>query len=111
MESGGPGLVVVYRWRLHPGKEHAFVEAWSEVTKHLLKAGGSLGSRLHRGPDHTWYAYAQWKSADARQSAFEKPIDAAVRAQMNSAIAETYPELILESVVDLLTLDEVGPKL
>jgi hypothetical protein len=28
MESSGPGFVVVYRWRLHPGKEHSFVEAW-----------------------------------------------------------------------------------
>ena len=106
MESGGPGFVVVYRWKLHPGKEHSFIEAWSAVTQHLLRASGSLGSRLHRGPDQIWYAYAQWESAEARRRAFEKPTDAALRAQMSSAIAETYPELILESVVDLLTVGE-----
>ena len=25
----GPGLVVMYRWRLHPGMEASFVESWS----------------------------------------------------------------------------------
>jgi heme-degrading monooxygenase HmoA len=108
MESCGPGFVVVYRWRLHPGKEHSFVEAWSAVTKHLLKASGSLGSRLHRGPDHIWYAYAQWESADARRRAFEEPGDAASRAQMSSAIAETFPELILECVADHLAAGAVN---
>jgi heme-degrading monooxygenase HmoA len=106
MDSDGPGFVVVYRWKLHPGKEQAFVEAWSAVTNHLLKASGSLGSRLHRGPDDSWYAYAQWESADARRRAFEGPVDAASRAQMSSAIAEAYPELILECVSDFLRVGE-----
>jgi quinol monooxygenase YgiN len=100
--STGPGFIVLYRWRLHPGKEHSFVEAWSAVTRRLLKANGSLGSRLHRGPEDIWYAYAQWENADARRRAFEEPVDAAIGAQMSSAIAETYPELILECVADLL---------
>ena len=104
MESGGPGFVVIYRWRLHPGKEQSFVDAWSARTRQLLKTSGSLGSRLHRGPDHMWYAYAQWESADARRRAFEESEDAVLRAQMSSAIAETFPEMILESVADLLTV-------
>jgi len=104
--NGGPGLVVLYRWKLHPGKEHAFIEAWTAVTRQLLEAGGSLGSRLHRGPDQTWYAYAQWESADARRRAFDRTPDARLRAEMSSAIAETYPELILESVADFLRVSE-----
>jgi len=53
-------FVVLYRWRLHRGREQAFVEAWSEVTRHLRETGGALGSRLHRGNDGLWYSYAQW---------------------------------------------------
>lgn len=103
-----PGFVVLYRWRLRPGKEDSFVEAWSAVTRQLLEADGSLGSRLHRGPEDIWYAYAQWESAEARRRAFEEPLDPALRGQMSSAIAEAYPELILECVADLLKVGEAG---
>jgi heme-degrading monooxygenase HmoA len=104
MKSAGPGFVVIYRWRLHPEREQSFVEAWSARTQQLRKSSGSLGSRLHRGGDGVWYAYAQWESAEHRQSAFAQPSDPALRAQMNAAVVETYPELILESVADYLVL-------
>jgi heme-degrading monooxygenase HmoA len=97
-----PGFVVLYRWRLKSGYESAFTEAWSEMTSILL-ARGSLGSRLHRGDDGTWYAYAQWPSADARAAAFESPLpsnDAGDR--MDAAIEERFPEIILHVVADLL---------
>ena len=95
-------LVVVYRWRLHPGTEAAFTQAWCRVTG-LLRARGSLGSRLHRGADGIWYGYAQWPSAQAREDAFAPgSVDEAATAQMRSAIAERFPEIILEPVADYL---------
>lgn len=98
------GLVVLYRWRLHAGAEEAFVEAWSRVTE-LLRARGSLGSRLHRGSDGLWYSYAQWPSAEVRSEAFALgPVDAAASAQMQQAIAESLPEIILEPKADFLIL-------
>jgi heme-degrading monooxygenase HmoA len=50
MRNQGPGFAVLYRWRLHPGLEESFIEAWSRVSEGLQKRG-SLGSRLHRGHD------------------------------------------------------------
>lgn len=97
-----PGLVVLYRWKLKSGHEAQVEKAWTEVTKALL-AKGSLGSRLHHGDDDTWYAYAQWPSAEIRQSAFASTadMDGAIK-QMNDAIAEYFPETVLEVVADFL---------
>jgi heme-degrading monooxygenase HmoA len=99
----GPRFVVLYRWRLHPGAEAAFVAAWSRVSDLLLRERGSLGSRLHRGADGLWYSYAQWPSAEARASAFAAgPVDPEASARMRAAIAETLPEVVLESVADFI---------
>jgi heme-degrading monooxygenase HmoA len=85
-----PGFVILYRWRLHPGTEDAFIQGWSRLSD-LLRSRGSLGSRLHRGSDGLWYSYAQWPSAQAREDAFSVGnVDATASAQMQSAIAEQY---------------------
>lgn len=52
-------FTVLYRWKLREGFETKFVEAWTEVTEYHLANSGSYGSRLHKGDDGTWYAYAQ----------------------------------------------------
>jgi len=101
----GPGFAVLYRWRLVPGREQQFIEAWSRVSEGLLINRGSLGSRLHRGSDGSWYSYAQWPSAQARESAFAVPgADPEASALMQDAIAETLPEVVLESVSDFMVL-------
>ena len=62
-----------------------------------------MGSRLHRGPEGVWYAYAQWPSAEARTSAFSSgPVDAEAEQRMQEAIAERLPEIILEPVANYL---------
>jgi heme-degrading monooxygenase HmoA len=101
--SASPGFVVLYRWRLHPGSEASFIEAWSRVSELLRSTRGSLGSRLHRGADGIWYSYAQWPSAQARSNAFSlDSVDASAGQQMEQAIAEHFPEIILEPVADLM---------
>jgi len=105
----GPGFVVLYRWRLHPEAEASFVRAWSRISELLLERCGSLGSRLHRGSDGLWYSYAQWPSAEARSKAFAAgPLDAEASSQMRVAIAEEFPEVILESCADFLVASYAG---
>jgi heme-degrading monooxygenase HmoA len=99
----GPGFAVLYRWRLHPGAEDSFVEAWSRVSELLLEQCGSLGSRLHRGSDGLWYSYAQWPSAESRSRAFSSgPVDDDAMQKMKAAIAESFPEVVLESLADCM---------
>ncbi|MES2297509.1 MAG: antibiotic biosynthesis monooxygenase [Pseudomonadota bacterium] len=105
MSTTGPGFAVLYRWRLHEGAEASFVDAWSRISELLLSERGSLGSRLHRGSDGWWYSYAQWPSAQAREQAFSgPPLDPEASRQMREAIAESLPELVLESVADFMIL-------
>lgn len=95
-------FVVLYRWRLHPGAEEGFIQSWSKVTE-LLKARGSLGSRLHRGSDGLWYGYAQWPSADARAAAFAAgSVDPVAMTRMGEAIAESLPEVVLDVMSDYI---------
>ncbi len=109
MSSVGPGFAVLYRWRLHDGAEASFTEAWSRMSELLLSERGSLGSRLHRGPDGWWYSYAQWPSAQAREQAFAgAPLDPEASQRMREAIAESLPELVLESVADFMVLPVNG---
>lgn len=108
--STKPGFAVLYRWRLHPGSEDSFIEAWSRVSELLRSERGSLGSRLHRGADGIWYSYAQWPSAQARDDAFSLgPVDPQASERMARAIAERLPETVLEPVADcMLTIVENG---
>ena len=101
--SKGHAIVVLYRWRLHPGSESSFIEAWSRVSQLLRSERGSQGSRLHKASDGLWYSYAQWPSAQARQNAFALgPVDVQATEAMERAIAERFPEIILEPVADLM---------
>jgi hypothetical protein len=83
--------------------ESSFIEAWSRLSELLRSERGSLGSRLHCGSDGLWYSYAQWPSAQARKDAFAiGTVDPVASEQMEQAIAERYPEVVLESVADFL---------
>ncbi len=96
-------FAVIYRWRLNPGMEERFISGWTRVTEALRSQRNGLGSRLHRSADGLWYAYAQWPSAEVRSLAFgQPPVDPEALADMRASTAETFPELFLEPVVDLL---------
>ncbi len=106
---GGPGFVVIYRWRLRPGTEEAFRDAWAEVTLAIRQGCGGLGSRLHRADDGTWLAYAQWPDRASWEAAQRSPpAEAAASAAMGRCIDERLPPILLEPVVDLLTDPEPG---
>jgi hypothetical protein len=100
MSAAAPALFL-YRWRLRPGAEDAFVAAWTDATRELLHAG-SLGSRLHRGDDGLWYGYAQWPDADRREAAFAAPGTSAASERMRECVLETLPAVALASVADFL---------
>ncbi len=100
-----PGFAVIYRWRLKPGLEDQFVKAWTRVTELYVEHRGGLGSRLHKGSDGIWVAYAQWPSAEVRDAAFSgEPLDPVARASMREAVEESFDEIVLEPVVDRLVI-------
>jgi hypothetical protein len=103
MKESIAGFAAIYRWRLRPGMEDQFIKAWTRISELYLHRHGSLGSRLHRGPDGIWYSYAQWPSSTVREKAFlTDALDKEAGELMRAAIADTLPEIVLEPVVDLI---------
>ncbi len=100
-----PELVVLYRWKIKPGLEDQFIDSWSRVTQSLLERG-SLGSRLHRGADGTWYGYAQWPSNAVLEKAFAKTPESMDQVAMREAILESFPPVHLEPISDFLVSGE-----
>lgn len=95
-------VVILYRWRIKAGFEEQFIFAWAEVTDYILKNYNSLGSRLHQDKEGIFYGYAQWKSLEQRENAFnEMPESEAIR-KMREAVSESFPEIVLHPVSDFL---------
>lgn len=101
-------FIVLYRWRVKLHLEAQFVENWSARTAYLREKYNTLGSRLHRGNDGVWYSYAQWKSAEQRVQAFAVEANNLSEAsqKFQQAIEETFPEIQLEIISDLIILPE-----
>lgn len=95
-------FVVLYTWRIKTQFEEQFVESWAEITAYYLENFGSRGSRLHRGSDGLFYAYAQWKTDEDRRKAFQGKLNSAAGAKMREAIEESFSEVELEIVSDFL---------
>ncbi len=93
-------FIVLYRWKTKEGMEDQLIESWTEVTEFIVKSYDSLGSRLHRGDDGIWYAYARWKSAEQRVKAFAELPELEAGKKMREAIEESLPEVILTTVSD-----------
>ncbi len=96
---------ILYHWRLHPGREDEFTEAWRQVTLAIYKYCGSQGSRLHRAEDGSYWAYACWPSEEKRQACFsgESKLDVDLAmTTMKECIAEGFDETQLRIVSDLL---------
>lgn len=97
---------VIYRWRIEPELEEQFVENWSKITQLYVDNHGGLGSRLHRGEDGLFYAYAQWNSEEDRQKAFQNFPENPAAEKMREAIIERFPEIKLESIADFLQISK-----
>jgi quinol monooxygenase YgiN len=103
MQTAKTGFAVIYRWRLHAGKEAQFQEAWAAVTRLFMAERGARGSRLHQSEDGIWLAYAQWPDKRAWEaSRAAGPADSQSAVAMSDAIAESFAPILLRPVADHL---------
>jgi hypothetical protein len=92
----------MYRWRVEPAKETEFVDSWTTITRYYLENCGGLGSRLHRGSDGVFYAYAQWPDCETHERAVLDVQMELARLHMKDAITEAFPKVQFEIVADHL---------
>lgn len=102
-------FAVVYRWKLVPGREAEFEEGWRAGTAAIAREFGGWGSRLHRGEDGCFYAYAQWPDRATWEKAMDTRMhhsDDEAREKYRSAIAPDGFETLFagEVIADLLEL-------
>lgn len=56
-------FIVVYRFKIKPATDEAFIQAWKTRTEGIYLVLGSFGSRLHTEEKTGDYiGYAQWSS-------------------------------------------------
>lgn len=95
--------IAFYRWRLKPGSEKKFEEQWEKGTMLFRDEQKTLGSRLHKADDGTWFAYAQWPSREMYHAKKElSPEHRETLKLMSECILESFPPILGEVTCDLL---------
>jgi len=110
-------FAVLYRFKLHPGTELSFREAWCSATHAIREHYGTSGSRLHRVDEEHLLAYAAWPDRATWEKAQTLPsVSPEAGAAMRACLAEPVTSTPLEVVDDLLfvgsrdrTLTSVSP--
>lgn len=95
-------IVLMYRWKIKPGKEKQFEENWSIVTVAIRNQCGSYGSRLHIAENGEYVGYAQWPDSATRDQCELNLSSVNARALMRDAIEYSHTDQILEVKSDLL---------
>lgn len=103
MADPATGFVVLYRWKVDPETEGAFLDAWTALTGLIRDHQGGRGSRLHRGDDGIHYGYAQWPDRKTWETRRELPEDAvSAQSAMNAAVIASFDPILLDPIGDLL---------
>ena len=71
--NGVKMFIAIYRWKVIEGQEERFQEGWHRRTLEIYRQFGSLGSRLRRAEDGTWFGYAQWPDKSTWDAAWSQP--------------------------------------
>jgi quinol monooxygenase YgiN len=109
-EDARTGFAVIYQWRVKPGSEAEFQQAWEELTVLLRQKRGARGSRLHRTDHGTLVAYAQWPDQPAwERSCALHELDEKLSKRILDAAEDTWPPMLLTTVSDLLTPEPQPP--
>ncbi|MDF2158415.1 antibiotic biosynthesis monooxygenase [Algoriphagus sp. CAU 1675] len=96
-------FIAVYSFKVKPGEEDTFIEAWKALTELIYKHKGSRGSRLHLSSKNTYIGYAKWPDRETWQSLKTLPIEAEVlRKKLGESCEEITTVYEMEVVEDLL---------
>lgn len=82
-------FVVVYRWRVLPGKEAEFQRAWRALSDVYMQLRGQLDASLQQCDDGHWVGKAVWHSRDEYLMAHERGVpDTTLANAMNQLVIE-----------------------
>jgi ribosomal-protein-alanine N-acetyltransferase len=89
---------VLYRWRLKPGRDADFREAWAEGTRRIHDTCGSHGAALNQDEDGIYWSYAVWPDEAVRKACFKENdwFSQDCFVTMQDCITERFEEIRLE---------------
>lgn len=100
-------FVAAYWWKVRPGCEEQFREAWCKGTELIQQIYGSEGSRLHQDEEGRFIGVAEWPDRETWQRAYDAKMqygDEDVRRAFVEALDDwgEEPLLLMEVTDDLL---------
>lgn len=82
-------FMIIYRWRVQPGREKEFCAAWEELSQQYIQLRGQHDAKLTQGEDDVWVGKAIWPDRDAYILALERGVtDPRVANRMNACVTE-----------------------
>ncbi len=82
-------FIIIYRWRIHPGRDEEFRAAWEELSQQYMQLRGQLDAKLTQRDDGVWVGKATWPDRESYFLAHERGVpDPAVANRMNSLVTE-----------------------
>ncbi len=106
-------FAVIYKSRLKPDSERAFLKAWNLVAEYFVKERGAMSSTLHKSSQGEWVAYSKWPSKEMRDASWPgdgEEISTEIPLLIRQAIAtlkacidrdQFYEEICLEVVEEI----------
>jgi hypothetical protein len=96
-------FLVLYQWRIKPGKEEQFREAWRRGTLAITKRYQSFGSRLGRTADGRFVGAAEWPDEQSWRTAFSNKMahdDHEAHALLLDAVLDGGNPVLAMTVLD-----------
>lgn len=95
---------VIYKFEVNPGLEMDFEQDWAALTHAFITHSNGMGSRLHKTPDGTYIAYAEWPNKETWETAGDHlPANAKkLSERMRSTLTGFEILHTLDAVKDLL---------
>jgi len=92
------------QWRLKPGKEQKFIEAWTRVTSHLQNNTPQVSAKLLRTVQGQYLALIEWPSQKDWETQTTHNIDSLAQHELMSCVEELESLIPMECIKTLTPL-------
>jgi hypothetical protein len=94
----------MYQWRLKPGKEQKFIDAWMRVTSHLQKTNPRISGKLLRTLQGQYLGLIEWPTEKDWESQNTHNIDSLAQQELISCVEELESFIPMECLKSLPAL-------
>jgi heme-degrading monooxygenase HmoA len=90
--------LTLYQWKVKPGKESQFIQAWARLTEHLQLKTPSLSGSLHKTIQGSYVALIEWPSQKDWEHQSSVSIDLSLQKEMMETVEDIEALFAMERV-------------